>query len=138
MINRSALAAALVSAVILAGCAASGAKVSEQQLTQMKVGQTTWNDMVSVLGQPTSATFNSAGTRTAIYTYTQVTTRPETFIPYVGAFVGGADTKADSVMLTFGQDGKLQNYQGSTTAMGTGTGLEAGTTPERTDAQPRR
>ena len=134
----SALFAAVICTVILAGCAASGAKVTEQQLAQMKVGQTTWNDMVATLGQPTSSAFTSQGMRTAIYSYAQVTTRPETFIPIVGGFVGGADVKSNAVYLVFGQDGKLMNFSGSASAMGTGMGVASGVGAARTEAQPRQ
>jgi len=137
MPRPSLLAVALISAV-LAGCAASGAKVSEQQLAQLKVGETTWGDMVAVLGQPTSSSFTSQGTRMAMYSYAQVSTRPETFIPFVGAFVGGADVKSNGVALMFGKDGKLASYSGHSSALGTGMGAASGVAPERTEAQPRQ
>ena len=136
--KKSYFLAVALSALVLSGCASSGAKVTEQQLSQMKAGTTTWNDMVAMLGQPTSSTFSSQGTRMAIYSYAQVTTRPETFIPIIGAFVGGADMKSSAVVLSFDRDGKLTNYSGSASAIGTGTGAESGVGPERTDAQPRQ
>ena len=41
------------------------------------------------------------------YTFAETKIRPETFIPYVGAFVGGADTKATSVAFRFDDRGIL-------------------------------
>ena len=70
--------------------------------------------------------------------YAQVTTRPETFIPIVGGFVGGADVKSNAVYLVFGQDGKLMNFSGSASAMGTGMGVASGVGAARTEAQPRQ
>jgi len=134
---RHVLIAALAAA-ILVGCATSGAKVTEQQIAQLKVGETTWSDMVALLGQPTSSTVTSQGTRMATYSYAQVTTRPETFIPFVGVFVGGADIKSNGVSLMFGKDGKLKNYSASASTMGTGMGAASGVSSERTEAQPRQ
>ena len=132
-----AIIAALMS-LGLSACASSGAKVTEQQLSQIQVGKSTYNDVVAALGKPTTTTFSSTGTRTAIYSYSQVSTRPETFIPVVGAFVGGADVKSNSVILMFNAQGILSQYSGSGSAIGTGSNLEAGITPERTEAQPRQ
>ena len=127
-----------LAALVLSACASSGAKVTEQQLSQLKAGTTSWADMVAILGQPTSSTFTSQGTRMAIYSYAQVTTRPETFIPIIGAFVGGADIKSNAVALSFDRNGKLMNYSGSASAIGTGMGAASGITPERTESQPRQ
>jgi hypothetical protein len=55
---------------LLAGCAASGVKVSEQQAQSFKVGTSTYNDVVAALGPPTSTTVNSDGIRMAAYNYT--------------------------------------------------------------------
>ena len=132
---------AIVTAIFslaLNACAASGAKVTEQQLSQIQVGKSTYNDVIASLGKPTTSTFSSNGTKMAIYSYAQVSTRPETFIPIVGAFVGGADVKSNSVILMFNSQGILTQYSGSGTALGTGTGLESGVAPERTEAQPRQ
>jgi len=120
--------AALLALALLAGCTTSGVKVTEQQLAQLHPGQSTWGDMVAALGEPTATGFTSDANRTATYTFMKISTRPETFIPYVGLFVGGADTKTDSVMLVFAQDGKLKNWAGSSGGIGTGMGLASGGT----------
>jgi hypothetical protein len=57
---------------LLAGCAASGVKVTEQQAQQFKVGTSTYTDVVSALGPPTTSTVASNGMRTAMYNYSAV------------------------------------------------------------------
>src|SRR5882757_4441545 len=81
----------LGAAVVLAGCVAGGVKVEERQLASFQKGQTTYAQVVGRLGAPTSSTLMPDGRRMIIYTYVQTQARPESFIPIVGAFVGGAD-----------------------------------------------
>jgi membrane-associated protease RseP (regulator of RpoE activity) len=46
--------------------------------------------------------------------------------------------KSNAVALSFDQNGKLMNYSGSASAIGTGMGAASGVTPERTESQPRQ
>jgi outer membrane protein assembly factor BamE (lipoprotein component of BamABCDE complex) len=104
------LIAVVTAVVVLTGCGAtSGTKVTDQQLAQMQVGKTSYGDAVSVLGQPNGETVLPGGKRILVWAYSEVTTRPETFIPIAGAFVGGADAKSKTVTLTFDADGRLSS-----------------------------
>ena len=122
-------------ALTCAGCMSSGVKVTEDQMGQLKVGETTYADAIRILGQPSTNTFSSDGTRITVYAYTQVTSRPESFIPIVGPLVGGADAKSNSVVLTFDKNSKLVRYSGSGTAIGAGHNLESGVLPERIEVK---
>lgn len=117
----------IVAAIYLVGCAATGVEVKEESLADLKKGETTIQEVVAKIGNPTTSTLNMDGSRTIMYVYASSTTRPETFIPYVGAFVGGADTKSNVVSLMFDKDGVLQNYTSSASNYGTGMGFAAGT-----------
>lgn len=133
------LAFVVVLAGLLAGCAASGVQVKEEQLSQFEKGKTTIPQVVAALGQPSHQMLMPNGSRMLIYSYAQVQTRPETFIPFVGAFVGGADMKTNSATLMFDQAGVLQSVSASSGATGTGMGLSSGTgAPERVPQQPRQ
>jgi hypothetical protein len=76
---------------LLVGCASSGVKVSEQQAESFKVGTSTYSDVVTALGAPTSTTLDTQGNRTAVYTYTSIRSQPQNFIPYLGPLVAGYD-----------------------------------------------
>jgi hypothetical protein len=111
---------------LLAGCAASGVKVSEQQAQSFKVGTSTYNDVVAALGPPTSTTVNSDGIRMAAYNYTSIRSQPQNFIPYLGPLVAGYDNQSSSVTFTFAQNGVLTGTTSSQSGTATGANLAAG------------
>jgi outer membrane protein assembly factor BamE (lipoprotein component of BamABCDE complex) len=123
----------------LCACAASGVQVKEEQLKEFQAGKTTMSEVVAKLGQPTTNMMGPDGSRTLVYSYAQVQTPPETFIPIVGAFAGGADVKSNAVVLAFTPDGILKTTTSSSTRVGSGTGLASGTgAPERVPDQPKQ
>lgn len=129
---------AIILAFALAGCAASGVKVSEEQAQAFQVGRSTYTDVVAGLGQPTTTTLTAAGARVAIYSYSAMQSRPQNFIPYIGPLVAGYDTSSSAVSFTFDQRGFLQSTSSSQSSMGTGAGLAAGSVqPAPPTAQPR-
>ena len=110
----------------LTACATSGRKVDSSQLQTFTVGQTTIADAEAKLGQPTQQMSTSDGFTTLIYGYTHAEAKPENFIPFAGAFVGGVNSENQAVTLIFGADGKLKSYSQSSGQNGTGTGLVNG------------
>jgi hypothetical protein len=58
--------------------------------------------------------------------YIRVTAKPESFIPVVGAFAGGANTQNQIVMITIGPDGKVSDIFISYGASESGYGLSSG------------
>jgi outer membrane protein assembly factor BamE (lipoprotein component of BamABCDE complex) len=118
---------ALASAIALSGCMASGVQVDQKAVAKFEKGKTTIAEVEGTLGAPTNSTISSEGTQTIMYNYVQMQMRPETFIPYVGAFVGGADTKNSFAMFNFDDRGVLVNYTSSSGQMGMGTNLESNT-----------
>jgi hypothetical protein len=123
---------------LLSGCGmATGVRIEESQLSQFQAGKTTYPQVISALGPPTSSSVSSTGDRTISYTSFRYQTRPETFIPYVGLFVGGADTSNSTVVFVFGRDGILQRYDSSSGAVGSAMGGMSGPTSQPRTAQPR-
>ena len=125
-------------ALTLAGCAASGVQVSEQQAQSFEVGRATYADVVATLGPPTIVSTQSNGNRIAVYSYAAVQSRPQNFIPYIGPLVSGYDTKSSAVSFTFDGRGMLANMTSTQTGIGTGANLAAGSAqPVPQTAQPR-
>jgi outer membrane protein assembly factor BamE (lipoprotein component of BamABCDE complex) len=128
-------ALALGTALFLSGCVSTGVRVSEDEARAFVVGQSTYAEVTAKLGQPTTSTLNSDGTRVAVYAYTAVQERPENFIPYIGGLVGGADTKSNDVTFTFDKNGILLSTTSSQSQAGIGTNLSAGTPIKRSAPQ---
>lgn len=123
--------------ILLGGCVSVGTQVKQEQLSGFTKGSTTYEDVVSRLGPPNTVNSKSDGTRMAIYTYVHSQSRPESFIPLVGAFVGGADSKMNMATFTFDQDSKLLEYSLSESSYGAGTGFAAGTYRDPHTDQPK-
>ena len=123
--------------LVLAACASAGVKVDQAKLSQLHKGKSTYNEVIETLGQPTQTMVADNGDKTIHYTYFSTQARPESFIPYVGAFVGGADMENSHVTLTFDHRDVLKSYASSQGATGAGTGFEAYSQP-RNSSQPRK
>jgi hypothetical protein len=108
--NIGKLAAVVGVAGVLAACAASGVQVTEQQAQSFQVGRSTYSEVVAALGEPTTVTSSSNGSRIAIYSYAAASARPQNFIPYIGPLVAGYDRKSSAVTFDFDSNGILKPH----------------------------
>lgn len=129
--------AAIILAATLTACASSGVRVTDDQMSQFREGQTTRQEVITALGSPTMNVRNADGTSALIYSYFEARTRGSTFIPIVGAFVGGADTRQNTVTINFDRDGVMQSYSSTSGETGTATGIATDTGGPVLD-QPRK
>jgi hypothetical protein len=129
------LVAAVLVALLLSACASTGVKVSEQDAQSFVVGKSTYGDVIAKLGDPTTTTLNSDGTRVAAYNYSAMQERPESFVPYIGGLIGGADMKSNSVTFTFDKKNVLLAMSSSQSQQGMGENLSAGTPVPRSAPQ---
>jgi hypothetical protein len=102
-------------------------QVTDQQAQSFQVGHATYADVVARLGQPTSVTTSTNGRRVAVYSYAAMSARPQNFIPYIGPFVAGYDTKSSAVNFTFDGRGVLRETSSTQSNAGVGANLAAGT-----------
>ena len=70
-------------------------------ISNIKVGASTKQDVRELFGEPTKVTFISSGEEIWDYMYTRTDIRKTSFIPYVGLFLGGADTKNNTLTIKF-------------------------------------
>lgn len=131
------LAVIALSAVLVA-CAAGGVKVTDDQLTSFKAGETTKAQVIAAIGAPTMQMRLADGTSMVIYSYYEAKVRPATFIPIVGAFAGGSDSSSNTATLRFDANDRLIDTTSSSSAIGSGTGLSAGQIQTTTAEQPRK
>jgi hypothetical protein len=131
---RGVIVAALIS---LSACATVGREIKQDQLADFKKGVTTPEEVVAKLGNPISSSVNSTGVRSLVYVFAHAQARPASFIPFIGPFVGGTDSRSSSVVFVFGADGKMLDYHASQSQMGTGTGFSSGTYQQPDYSQPQ-
>jgi outer membrane protein assembly factor BamE (lipoprotein component of BamABCDE complex) len=112
---------------LLTGCAAAGVQVTDQQAQSFQVGRATYADVVAQLGEPTTVSTSNTGRRVAVYSYAAMSARPQNFIPYIGPFVAGYDTKSSAVAFTFDGRGILRETSSTQSNAGIGANLAAGT-----------
>jgi len=126
----------------LSACVTMGKEITEEQLASFRKGETTPQEVIAQLGRPTSSTVTASGLRTLSYMFAHSQARPGTFVPFIGPFIGGADTRSSMVIFIFGADGKLQDFHASQTQLGSGFGAAAGryqspSTDQPSEAAPR-
>jgi outer membrane protein assembly factor BamE (lipoprotein component of BamABCDE complex) len=119
------IVAAAFLAGLLSGCASSGVQVTEQQAQTFQVGKSTYPEVVSALGEPTTVSSSSNGNRIAVYSYAAMASRPQNFIPYIGPLVSGYDTKSSAVTFVFDSKGILRETSSTQNNMGSGANLAA-------------
>lgn len=86
-----------LAAFMLYGCATSGRKITEAQIANIQQGKTTQAELVSSLGQPTSFSQNSDGSKVLGWGYAHV------------GFAGiGTEVQGFSVVI--GPDGTVQSF----------------------------
>ena len=120
-------ALAILAALALFGCATAGTKVDPQVVASFKPGVTTYAQVTTALGRPTSETVSADGQHFVAYSYVHSAARPESFIPIVGPLVGGADSQSSVYMFHFGPDLLLVGTTTNNSNVGVGTGLASGT-----------
>ncbi len=95
-------------AVVAAGCASGGNEVLRTQdantVNQLIVdGRTNRSDVERIYGPPTATSFANAQNDIWIYRWMRKTAKAENFVPYVGAFVGGADIQKKELTILFNE-----------------------------------
>ncbi len=116
----------LFAVLALTACASYGTKVEQEKLSQFVKGKTTYAEVIRELGKPTQNTINGDGTRTITYMYAQSQVKAANFIPFVGSFLGGAESENTTVVLNFDKKNILTNYSASEGGVNVGTGITSG------------
>ena len=98
----------LITTIALAATLAAGAAFAGEPGPPFEVGVATQADVVKLLGKPMFVT-HSKGDTILAYSKMHATVKPESFIPVVGLFAGGARTKTKTTTFTFGADGLLES-----------------------------
>lgn len=97
-------------ALAVSGCMSMGTKFDETQVSGFQIGKTTCTEAVAKLGPPQQDQRSAKGERTVSYFYSDMRSRPENFIPYVGPLVGGMDGDSKNLTLVCNKNDVLEDY----------------------------
>lgn len=100
----------LITAALLAGCASAGRPIAQQNVSQIKTGVTTETDLVRLFGPPNSKSLSSEGKTLMMWVYSESQVKGTTFIPIVGAFAGGVNSRTQTLQVLIGRNGKVERY----------------------------
>lgn len=94
-------------------CACTGAPeayVDHGQLSQLRVGTTTYDQVAASWGPPAGTSMLPDGRRVAVYPYIWLVTGAVTVVAGGGP-IGSTETRTGQLALTFDQAGVLQSYR---------------------------
>lgn len=83
--------------MVIAGCASRGTPIEQADVRQIVQGQTTYDQMLELFGNPLSQSFDSDGNLQAIWFYV-----------YVGPF--GTGMEQQNLTVLFDKDNKVKRY----------------------------
>jgi hypothetical protein len=97
--------------MLLAACASSGPRIDTGQLSDLRQGETTVNEVLKRFGRPSVLSKNMDGTQTAAYMWAEDRTNAGALVPLMSAWAGKADADVDAVIFRFDTNGRLTGYQ---------------------------
>ncbi|WP_042261597.1 hypothetical protein [Paraburkholderia heleia] len=111
----------LLCGTLLAGCVTAGVEVRPEQMANFRHGVTTLQDVIAALGPASVETALDDGSTLLVYTYVTSRPHPESYIPFIGSLVAGADTHSSAAVFLFDSHGLLKSA--NTTSSNVGTGM---------------
>lgn len=118
---KKALVALCLFSLLLPACASSGRRIDKTDLSWIKPGVTTREDVHTIFGAPSHRMSKSDGSSVEVYTYVNARVKGQSFIPFAGPFVGGTRVDQTSATFTFAPDGTVTEYMhGGTNTESTG------------------
>lgn len=131
----------LAAALLFTGCVTSGRKIDQTKVDQIQKGVTTRDEVKKLLGAPDQIIRDANGNTTFQYHYVRATAKGESFIPVIGAFMGGANVQTQFFTVRFGEDNKVADFtstQGGTeTSTGASTGSKSNLPDVEKDKRPK-
>lgn len=112
----------LASGILLCGCASVGTNFDSRKLAEVKKGQTTEPQLLALFGKPTQRSVNDEGSVSVIWLYTEASVKGTTFIPLVGAFAGGVNSRTKTLVVRLDPSGTVSGYDFSAGGFSTSNG----------------
>lgn len=115
----------IVVMLVVSGCATVGRQIDFNQVSKIKEGVTTQQEVVDLLGSPDRITNAGQGMATMSYTFAKTSSRAVNFVPVVGIMAGGMDTQSQFVMVML-KNGVVNRVVSSQSGMETNRNLSVG------------
>jgi len=97
------------------GSMAMAAPITDEQLSSLNVGVTTYDQVIATLGRPVTTETSSDGSRAITYSVVKTHVKGATYVPIVGLFAGGATGHTVVDRFEFGPTGLLSKILTSET-----------------------
>lgn len=93
----------MIAILSLTACATTqvGNKFDAEKAASFKIGKTTYNEVIQALGESSNVTEGADGSKTISYSYGDSHVKPTSYIPVVGAFIGGTDSETHVAVFSF-------------------------------------
>lgn len=90
------------------GCAASGTRLSKEDIQKIKEGETTRAQVIEMLGAPPISTLGSDGKEIFTYHFSSLKMSPQNFIPVVGLIQSRTNMNIQMTHILFTKDGIVE------------------------------
>ena len=115
LMYRLRLSAVVCVAVLLGGCATyqSGNDFNESQIDEIEQGQTTKADIEQWFGSPTGTGtqyIDGENMEHYTYSYSEGGATAESYIPFVGAFLGGVEAESKTLHVYFNEEDVVRRH----------------------------
>ncbi|MBQ0746055.1 MAG: hypothetical protein KBT73_05825 [Marinobacter sp.] len=93
---------------LITGCAhQNGVQVSRDEANKIIIGKTSKSEVIELLGQPNGSMLGASEGSTESFWYNgaEAKANPALYIPIVGMFFGGIDSKGSSLIISFDEKG---------------------------------
>lgn len=110
---------------VLSGCVSAGRPIDQNAVSQIKEGISTKDDVVRLMGQPYQISKRSGGLTEFTYVFVQASPKASSFIPVIGAFVGGANVSQQTLVVAFDDSNTVKSFTSTTSAGDSGYGMTA-------------
>lgn len=100
----------LLLAMALAGCSSVGTPIPKDKIAQIRLGLTTEPDLLLLFGNPSTKTLDPSGNIVLTWVYSSASTKPETFVPVAGPFIGGYDTHLQQLTVLINRKGRVERW----------------------------
>jgi hypothetical protein len=108
---------AVAAALFTASAAPAAPAITDEQLASLKIGATTYSEVVAKFGRAQTVESSSDGSKILTYSVMRTHVKGATFIPIVGLFAGGASSTVVVDRFEFRPDGTLSKMTTSDTAV---------------------
>ena len=101
----------LIYILVITACATTtGKQISDQDVSKIKRGKTTYSEVIQILGQPSTKKSTKDGT-ILVYQFAEARSDVLSYVPYTGGLLGTTDTKYKNVNVFLDKNNIVREVQ---------------------------